>query len=156
VDLLEGARRISARAVNAVMTASYWEVERRIVESEQGGKKRADDGKALLERLSDELSAKFGRGFSLQNRYKHRQSFLTFPEILPTVSGKFIEEKRPTLSGESAPDERLPTIFQTVSEKFRRAKTTRKPLDFRLGNRPSRRHVRRADHPQSPKTNQPK
>ena len=42
VDLLEGARRISARAVNAVMTASYWEVGRRIVEFEQGGKKRAE------------------------------------------------------------------------------------------------------------------
>jgi hypothetical protein len=32
VDLLEGARRISARAVKAIMTASYWEVGRRIVE----------------------------------------------------------------------------------------------------------------------------
>ena len=38
VDLLESARRISARSVNAVMTASYWEVGRRIVEFEQGGK----------------------------------------------------------------------------------------------------------------------
>ena len=84
VDLLEGARRISARAVNAVMTASYWEVGCRIVESEQGGKKDADDGKTLLERLSDDPSAKFGRGFSLQNLYKHRQFFLTFPDILPT------------------------------------------------------------------------
>jgi len=125
VDLLEGARRISARAVNAVMTASYWEVGCRIVESEQGGKKDADDGKTLLERLSDDPSAKFGRGFSLQNLYKHRQSFLTFPEILPTVSGEFIEEKRPTLSGESAPDERLPNIFQTVSEKS----AAQKPLE---------------------------
>jgi len=84
VDLLEGARRISARAVNAVMTASYWEVGRRIVESVQGGMKRADYGKALLERLSDDLSTKFGRGFSLQNLYMHRQFFLTFPDILPT------------------------------------------------------------------------
>ena len=33
VTLLEGARRISARAVNAVMTATYWEVGRRIVTS---------------------------------------------------------------------------------------------------------------------------
>ena len=37
VSLLETARRTSARAVNAVMTATYWEIGRRIVEIEQGG-----------------------------------------------------------------------------------------------------------------------
>ncbi|HEX5241715.1 MAG TPA: hypothetical protein VFW23_00530 [Tepidisphaeraceae bacterium] len=41
VELLESARRASARAVNAVMTAAYWQVGRRIVESEQGGASRA-------------------------------------------------------------------------------------------------------------------
>lgn len=49
VNLLEGARRISARAVNAIMTASYWEIGRRIVEFEQGGKKRAEYGEALMQ-----------------------------------------------------------------------------------------------------------
>ena len=34
--LLETARRASVRAVNACMTATYWEVGRRIVEHEQG------------------------------------------------------------------------------------------------------------------------
>jgi len=102
VTLLEGARRISARAVNAVMTASYWEVGRRIVEFEQGGKKRAEYGEALLERLSADLSAKFGRGYSRQNLHKYRQFFLSYGEIRPTLSGEFIADKRPTLSGESA------------------------------------------------------
>ena len=37
VSLLEMARRTSARAVNAVMTATYWEIGRRIVEFEQKG-----------------------------------------------------------------------------------------------------------------------
>ena len=37
-ELLEAARRASARTVNAFMTATYWEVGRRIVEFEQGGK----------------------------------------------------------------------------------------------------------------------
>ncbi len=41
VRLLEDSRRASARAVNAVMTATYWEVGRRIVEGEQSGAKRA-------------------------------------------------------------------------------------------------------------------
>lgn len=36
--LLEEARRVSARAVNTVMTATYWEFGRRIVEFEQDRK----------------------------------------------------------------------------------------------------------------------
>jgi len=35
--LMEQARRGTARAVNAILTATYWEIGRRIVEHEQGG-----------------------------------------------------------------------------------------------------------------------
>jgi predicted nuclease of restriction endonuclease-like (RecB) superfamily len=101
VDLLENARRISARAVNSMMTAGYWEIGRRIVEFEQGGKKRAEYGEALLERLATDLTEKFGRGFSRQNLQKYRQFFLSCPENCPTPSGKFIKKKCPTPSGES-------------------------------------------------------
>jgi hypothetical protein len=66
-ELLEAARRASARTVNALMTATYWEVGRRIVEFEQGGEKRAEYGKALLKRLADDLTQRFGRGFSSDN-----------------------------------------------------------------------------------------
>ena len=52
VELLETARRAAARSVNALMTASYWEIGRRIVEFEQGGKDRAKYGEALIERLA--------------------------------------------------------------------------------------------------------
>jgi len=34
VSLIKEARRVSARTVNAIMTATYWEIGRRIVESE--------------------------------------------------------------------------------------------------------------------------
>ena len=57
VRLLEDSRRTSARAVNAVMTATYWEVGRQVVESEQAGGKRAGYGKELLKRLSSDLTA---------------------------------------------------------------------------------------------------
>lgn len=92
VELLESARRVSARAVNTIMTATYWEVGRRIVEHEQHGKKRAGYGEALLERLSADLTARFGRGFSRQNLHKYRQFFLSYPaeNIRPTLSGEFI------------------------------------------------------------------
>lgn len=35
-DILDAARRASARSVNSIMTAAYWLVGRRIVEYEQG------------------------------------------------------------------------------------------------------------------------
>jgi hypothetical protein len=38
-ELLESDRRTAARAINAIMTATYWEIGRRIVEFEQGGQR---------------------------------------------------------------------------------------------------------------------
>ena len=54
VELLEQARHAAARAVNAIMTATYWEIGRRIVELEQGGEARAGYGEALLKRLAED------------------------------------------------------------------------------------------------------
>ena len=65
--LLESARHAAARTVNAIMTATYWEIGRRIVEHEQGGAKRAAYGKELIQRLARDLTGKFGRGFGVDN-----------------------------------------------------------------------------------------
>ena len=62
VELLDAARQAAARSVNALMTASYWEIGRRIVEAEQKSKRRAGYGEQLIERLSSDLTARFGRG----------------------------------------------------------------------------------------------
>ena len=77
--LLEDARRASVWSVNAVMTATYWEVGRRIVQFEQKGQKRAEYGEQLLERLSGDLSARFGRGFSIRNLRSFRAFYLGWP-----------------------------------------------------------------------------
>lgn len=45
VQLIGEAQRSSARAVNAVMTATYWLIGRHIVEFEQKGKLHAEYGK---------------------------------------------------------------------------------------------------------------
>lgn len=88
IDLLENARRASARAVNSIMTATYWEIGRRIVEVEQGGEVRAEYGKALLKQLSSDLTAKFGRGFSERNLEQMRLFYSAW-QISQTVSAKF-------------------------------------------------------------------
>ena len=105
VALLEAARRAAARSVNVVMTATYWEVGRRIVEFEQGGQERAVYGEALIVRLSADLSARFGRGFSRQNLQQMRQFYLVWsPEqIAQTASAKSAATRiRQTPSGESS------------------------------------------------------
>lgn len=84
------------------MTATYWEIGRQIVEYEQRGAKRAAYGAELLEKLSADLTQRFGRGFSRQNLQYMRQFYLAFP---PNVI-------RQTLSSESSP-----YICQTASGK---------------------------------------
>ena len=70
VALLHAARTASARSVNALMTASYWAIGRRIVQFEQQGEERAEYGDALVSQLADDLTRQFGRGFSQPNLWK--------------------------------------------------------------------------------------
>jgi predicted nuclease of restriction endonuclease-like (RecB) superfamily len=86
-ELLEQSRRLTARSVNAIMTATYWEIGRRIVEIEQKGAERAEYGGELLKRLSKDLTDKFGRGFSRQNLQQMRLFYLSWQKC-QTLSGK--------------------------------------------------------------------
>jgi len=90
VDLLNAARAASARSVNSLMTASYWEIGRRIVQFEQRGEARASYGEQLIEQLARDLSKQFGRGFGRANLWQMRGFFLAWPEqkILQTPSGE--------------------------------------------------------------------
>lgn len=91
VNLLQFARQTAARAVNAMMTATYWEIGRCIVEAEQKGKRKAGYGEQLIERLAEDLSARFGRGFSRQNLWQMHAFYQAWPlkPILQTASGEF-------------------------------------------------------------------
>jgi predicted nuclease of restriction endonuclease-like (RecB) superfamily len=92
VTLLDAARTASARSVNALMTASYWEIGRRIVEHEQLGEARAEYGESLIRRLAEDLEPRFGRGFGWRNLTQMRAFFLTWPasKILQTPSAKSV------------------------------------------------------------------
>jgi YhcG PDDEXK nuclease domain/DUF1016 N-terminal domain len=59
VKLLNAARQAAARNVNALMTASYWEIGRRNVEAEQKGKRRAEYGEQLIARLLPDQGSDF-------------------------------------------------------------------------------------------------
>lgn len=77
--VLDEARASAYRAVNVAMVRAYWEVGRLIVEHEQGGRRRAAYGEAVLEALSHKLSQDFGRGFDVRNLRYMRQFYLAYP-----------------------------------------------------------------------------
>ena len=87
--IIDAARESVVRSVNAAMTAAYWLIGRRIVEFEQSGEERAEYGAALIERLAEDLTGRFDRGFSRQNVQNMRLFYLSYP----------IEKIRQTLSG---------------------------------------------------------
>ena len=69
------------------MTAAYWLIGQHIVEFEQEGRKRADYGKKIVERLAVDLSSRYGRGFSLRNVSQMKAFYLAWP-ILQTPSAE--------------------------------------------------------------------
>ena len=89
-NVIDVARRSAARSLNCIMTAAYWLIGERIVETEQRGERRAAYGEELLVRLSADLIKRYGRGFSRQNLQQMRQFYIFFqPEgICQTPSGK--------------------------------------------------------------------
>jgi predicted nuclease of restriction endonuclease-like (RecB) superfamily len=108
VELLESARHLAARSVNTLMTATYWEIGRRIVEAEQGGKERAEYGEKLIARLAEDLTARFGRGFGAVNLSQMRRFYQTWP---PETIFQTLSEKSETASAEVK-------TFQTLSEEL--------------------------------------
>lgn len=112
VALLDEARHASARTVNVIMTATYWQVGRHIIEFEQTGERRAGYGQQLLDKLSADLSKRFGRGFSADNLETMRLfylAYLTARQISGTPSRKLLPPPSGTVSV---------GISETVSRKF--------------------------------------
>lgn len=100
-ELLQSARRTSARAVNTIMTTVYWDIGRRIVEYEQQGRSRAGYGEKLLERLSADLGKRFGRGFGLINLRQMRRFYLEWPQ--PQIRQTVSDESQHSAQAGSAP-----------------------------------------------------
>ncbi|WP_035756880.1 PDDEXK nuclease domain-containing protein [Hugenholtzia roseola] len=81
------ARVYAVRLVNDALVQANWEVGKRIVEDEQGGKATAEYGKKTLTLLSNELTQKLGKGYSRSNLQNMRLFYLKYPNC-QTLSGK--------------------------------------------------------------------
>ncbi len=72
------AQHTMAAAVNTAMVNAYWEIGEQIYKA-CGENDRAGYGKKLLQYLSEQLAAEFGKGFSVQGLRNMRQFYCTFP-----------------------------------------------------------------------------
>jgi hypothetical protein len=79
------AGRVATRigtSVNTAQVMANWLIGQEIVEEEQKGSKRADYGKKLIATLSAQITAEFGRGYSVNNLEHFRGFYLTYPELV--------------------------------------------------------------------------
>ncbi len=86
------ARRSVYAGINAIQIDHNWNIGRRIVEEEQGGKLRAEYGKRTIAKLSAHLCAEFGEGYSERYIWEFRRFYVTFPDI------KILHTRVPNLS----------------------------------------------------------
>ena len=89
INLLENARKNVLKTVNQTMVTTYFEIGRMIVEEEQKGKNRAEYGKKILKILSEKLTEKYKKGFSVTNLKQMRKFYLIYSEKGQTLSDEF-------------------------------------------------------------------
>ena len=76
-SIVQAQHKLTA-AVNSAMVTAYWEIGEQIYKA-CGENDRAGYGKKLLQYLSEQLTAEFGKGFSVQGLRNMRQFYCTFP-----------------------------------------------------------------------------
>ena len=76
-SIVEAQHKLTA-AVNSAMVTAYWEIGEQIYKA-CGENDRAEYGKKLLQFLSQQLTAEFGKGFSVANLRNMRQFYCMFP-----------------------------------------------------------------------------
>ena len=110
-QLVQQARYASARSVNAIMTATYWEIGRRIVKVEQKGQKRAEYGEQLIEKMSKDLTKSCGKGFGIRSLENFRRFYIAYSHIQKTQT--LFAESFKLLKKQNfySIQERLPEIF---------------------------------------------
>jgi predicted nuclease of restriction endonuclease-like (RecB) superfamily len=126
IELVENARRNVAAVANVAQVYTNYEIGRQIVEEEQGGKHRADYGKRILIDLSNKLTARFGRGWSVDNLQRMRGFYLLYSsnEIYATPLRKLNDqEKNNTAPHKSLKDEKTTTVVVPKSDDDETANT---------------------------------
>lgn len=80
IKIIEEGRSKAYQAINTAMVEAYWLAGKRIVENELEGHDRAEYGKSVIKKLSEALTARFGKGYSPATLYNFKQFYSTFPD----------------------------------------------------------------------------
>lgn len=87
-EIIKISRESAYQAVNLALVRRNWLLDRRIAEEELNGESRADYGLEIIKKLSKELTAEYGKGFTKTNLYNFYMFYEVFPEIFHAASGK--------------------------------------------------------------------
>lgn len=79
-NIYQKARENVISAVNIEMLEAYWDIGKYIIEYEQQGKEKASYGQQLLEKLSNDLKLRYGKGFSRSNLNYMRRFYTKYPK----------------------------------------------------------------------------
>lgn len=80
-QLLSEGRSHAAYAINRAIVETYWQIGKYIIEYEQNGNEKAEYGSDILNRLSRDLTARYGKGFGRANVFYIRKLYMTYPKV---------------------------------------------------------------------------
>ena len=78
-EIIASARQNAVRSVDFCRVQMYWNIGKRILETEQDGKDRAEYGSYLLKNLAKRLEPEYGTGFSYRQLQFCRQFYRMYP-----------------------------------------------------------------------------
>ena len=111
--LVVEARGKVASTANVVMVYTYFEIGRYIVEDEQGGEARAEYGKGVLKGVSQRLTQRLGKGWSVENLTSMRKFYVLYSKNV--TSGYEIQETEIQTSGVGIQDENRNHCYEIIN-----------------------------------------
>lgn len=87
-NIIETAQRVAYSAVDLTLVHRNWLLGKRIADEELNGESRAEYGAEVIKKLSKDLNAQYGRGYTKTNLYNFYSFYKMYPEIFHSESGK--------------------------------------------------------------------
>jgi len=87
--IIESSQRVAYQAVNTALVQRNWMIGYRIAEEEFGGEERSEYGLQVIDKLSRELTERYGKGYDRSNLYHCLRFYKMFPEIVDAASRQF-------------------------------------------------------------------
>ena len=84
-NIIETSQRQACHAVDTILSQRNWLIGYRIAEEEIDGLDRAEYGAQIIQKLSKELTAQYGKGYDRSNLYHCLRFYKEFPQIVDTT-----------------------------------------------------------------------